>query len=98
MTEMFDFELLKGGEGVMTTAKLHKILDDASKKITSKELCQIIYELKQDTWGEYYKESDKKDANNYKLAFYDGETNAFQIVLDLLDHLDCTPQKGTNND
>ncbi len=74
----------------MTTAELHKIFDDENKKITPKELCQIVYELKQDAWGEYYKENDKKDANNYKLAFYDGETNAFQIVLDLLDHLDGT--------
>ena len=77
----------------MTTAELHKILDDENKKITAKELCQIVYELKQDTWGEYYKENDKKDSNNYKLAFYDGETNAFKIVLDLLDHLDGTPKE-----
>ncbi len=73
----------------MTTEELHKILDDENKKITPKELCQIVYELKRDTWGEYYKESEKKYANNYKLAFYDGETNAFQIILDLLDHLLC---------
>ena len=77
----------------MTTAELHKILDDENREITPKELCQIVCELKQDAWDEYYKENDKKDANNYKLAFYDGETNAFQIVLDLLDHLDGTPKE-----
>ena len=77
----------------MTTAELHIILDDENKKITPKELCQIVYELKQDAWGEYYKENDKKDANNYNLAFYVGETNAFQIVLDLFDHLAGTPKE-----
>ena len=71
----------------MTTNELHEILDDESKKITVKELCQIVYELKKDTFEEYYKEYDLKNANNYKLAFYDGESNAFQIVLDLLEHL-----------
>ena len=83
----------------MNTAELHEILDNKNKKITPKKLCQILYELKQDTWGEYYKENDKKDANNYKLAFYDGETNAFQIVLDLLSRLDGTPkERGSNNE
>lgn len=71
----------------MNTAELHKILDDENKKITSKDLCLIVNELKNDVWGEYYKENDKKDANNFTLAFYNGEINAFQIVLDLLDHL-----------
>lgn len=77
----------------MATAELQKILDDENNKITMKELSQIVYDLKRDTWGEYYKENDKKYANNYKLAFYDGETNAFQIVIDLLDHLDGTPKE-----
>lgn len=71
----------------MTTAELHKILDNEERKITADELKDFIYQLKQDCWGEYYKENDKANANNYNLAFYSGEANAFQICLDLLEHL-----------
>ena len=71
----------------MTYFELHEILDNENKKITLDELCQIIYNLKLDIWNEYCKESDKKDADNYTLAFYDGEINAFYIILDLLEHL-----------
>ncbi|MBQ8624158.1 MAG: hypothetical protein IJ424_07310 [Oscillospiraceae bacterium] len=72
----------------MTFEQLHKILDNETYKINANILCKIVYELKKDVFDEYYREFDKKDANNYKLAFYDGEFNAFYIVLDLLNHLE----------
>ena len=76
----------------MTTAELHEILDDENRKLTADELKEVVYQLKQDCWEEYYKENSKDDANNYKLANYSGEINAFCICLDLLEHL-----KGDNN-
>ena len=72
----------------MTTAELHEILDNPQRKLTAEELKEVIYQLKQDCWGKYYKENDKANANNYHLATYSGEANAFQICLDLLEHLD----------
>lgn len=77
----------------MTTAELHKILKGENKIKTQKDFRQILFELNQDTREEYCKESEKKDANNYRLAFYDGEATAFQLVLDLLDCLDGTPKE-----
>ena len=76
----------------MTTAELHEILDDENRKLTADELKEVICKLKQDCWGEYYKENAKENANNYKMANYSGEINAFYICLDLLEHL-----KGDNN-
>lgn len=71
----------------MTVAELHSILDDPTRKITKDELTEVVFQLKQDVWDAYFKESNKEDANNYKLAFYDGEGNAFRIVFDLIQHL-----------
>ena len=70
-------------EGSYTTYLFQKGIDKILKKI-GEESTEVIIASK---------ENDKKDANNCKLAFYDGETNAFQIVLDLLDHLDGTPKE-----
>jgi hypothetical protein len=79
------------GERKMTTAELHEILDDENRKLTADELKEVIYQLKQDCNDEYYKafmaEGEEDVAN-----FYRGETNAFHICLDLLEHL-----KGDNN-
>lgn len=80
----------------MTTEQLHDILDDANRKLTIDELKQIIYELKLDTSGEYNKEFDAAQEaltlylthkHEKLMHFYSGETNAFQICLDLLEHL-----------
>ena len=69
----------------MTTAELHKILDDENRKLTTDELKEVVYQLKQDCFDEVLKADGKDDI--YLLGFYNGETNAFQICLDLLEHL-----------
>ena len=66
----------------MTTAELHEILDDENRKLTADELKEVVYQLKQDTF-EIAFHSD----NYYIGRYYAGETNAFQICLDLLEHL-----------
>lgn len=78
----------------MTTAELHEILDDENRKLTADELKEVIWQLKQDCWDEYYKENAKENANNFKMANYQGEINAFYICLDLLEHLDDAKMKG----
>ena len=77
----------------MTTAELHEILDDENRKLTTDELKEVVYQLKRDCWGEYYKEYDRTNADNIKLITYSAEANAFQICLDLLEHL-----KGADNE
>ena len=74
----------------MTTAELHEILDNENRKLTVAELKQVIYELKQDAFNELSKILDKKSLDRQdirNLGFYDGEQNAFQIVLDLFERL-----------
>ncbi len=73
----------------MTTAELHEILDDENRKLPLKELKQVIYELKQDCFNELPNCED----SIAKTRFYQGEQNAFQIVLDLLEHLDNSKAK-----
>ena len=74
----------------MTTAELHEILDDENRKLTVDELKEVVYQLKEDTFDQY---SYAKENNAHCLAqFFFGENNAFQICLDLLEHL-----KGGNN-
>lgn len=68
----------------MTTEQLHEILDNDEKKLTVAELKQVIYELKQDCFNEMRK--TKLASRDY--IFYEGEQNAFQIVLDLFAHLE----------
>lgn len=84
----------------MTFKQLHEILDNEDRKLSLFELEQVIYELKQDCINETYKlfclyqekEIKREDYIN-KNSFYNGESNAFQIALDLLEHL-----KKENND
>lgn len=74
----------------MTTAELHKILGDENRKLSLDELKQVIYEMKQDAFNEFGKSLERKSLNRQdirNIGFYDGEQNAFQIVLDLLEHL-----------
>lgn len=70
----------------MTTAELHEILDDENRKLTVEELRKILQELKQDCNDEYYKEFMGEGEEDI-VNFYRGETNAFHICLDLLEHL-----------
>lgn len=78
----------------MKSSELHEILDDKNRKLTLDELKQVIYELKQDCHNETYKLLEEYDnwgceQKDYirDNSFYNGEINAFQIVLDLLKHL-----------
>lgn len=67
----------------MTVGQLHDILDNDNKKLSKDEICQVIYELRNDTLSLGNKE--------YEVGlqkYYYGESNAFQIVLDLLEHLE----------
>lgn len=73
----------------MTFEELHKILDDKDRKLSIEELKQVVFELKQDTFNELIK--CEVCSKHYK--FYEGEQNAFQIVLDLLEHLELKGAK-----
>lgn len=72
----------------MTFEELHKILDNPNKQLTSAELAEVIYELKENVFQEAMKLYEYTDIRSQKLQqWYFGEQNAFQIVLDLLEHL-----------
>ena len=74
----------------MTTSELHEILDDENRKLTTDELKKILYQLKQDTFEKY---GEALEVENLHISqFYLGETKAFEICLDLLEHL-----KGADN-
>ncbi len=62
----------------MEASELQSILN-SDKKLTVKEVQNILYELKQDCFNEIY-----KGLNKDKEQWYYGETNAFFICLDLL--------------
>ena len=72
----------------MTTAELQEILDDENRKLTADELKEVVYQLKQDTFDKALNEE-----NIYVARYYAGETKAFNICLDLLEHL-----KGADNE
>lgn len=82
----------------MTFTNLHKILDNEKQKLSLDELKQVIYELKQDCFKEQAvlldDYSNKRCGERHYIhtnAYYMGEKNAFQIALNLLEHLDiCT--------
>lgn len=74
----------------MTTAELHKILDDENKKISLKEYQNVLYQLKNDTIGLSTAEQFENQELTKKYHFYEGETNAFQIALDLSEHINQT--------
>ena len=69
----------------MTTAELHEILDNEERKLTADELKEVIYQLKQDVFAKYSEALEH--ANLHISQYYCGESNAFQICLDLLEHL-----------
>ena len=77
--------------GIMTTEELHEILDDENRKLTADELKEVVYQLKQDSFTEWNKAL--RGENLYISQYYSGEGNAFQICLDLLEHL-----KGAEDD
>ena len=68
----------------MTTAELHQILDDKNKKITLKEYQEILFQLQRDTIEEQVKYIE---GNDHKYSWYNGEMNAFQLALDLSEHI-----------
>ena len=70
----------------MTTAELHEILDNPQRKLTAEELKEVLYQLKQTCNDEYHKQIMMDDYG--EARFYSGETNAFHICLDLLEHLE----------
>ena len=71
----------------MTTAELHKILDNINKKISLKEYQDILYQLKNDTMAFATREEIEKQEQTKKCNWYYGETNGFQIALDLSEHI-----------
>lgn len=86
----------------MTTTDLHKILDDENRKLSLAELKQVIYEMKEDAFNEFGKSLERKSLNRQdirNIGFYDGEQNAFQIVLDLFEHCnDLTKEQYKKGD
>ena len=70
----------------MTTEELHEILDNPQRKLTADELKEVVFQLKQDVFEKYCEEMSNDNIPNSQ--FYGGETNAFQIFLDLLEHLE----------
>lgn len=66
----------------MTTEELHKVLDNDNAKINVAELKQMLYGMKYDCLDKVYN-AETKMAESY----YIGEQNAFQICLDLLEHI-----------
>ena len=70
----------------MTTAELHQILDDENKKITLKEYQEILYQLNWDVQSKICKLT-KEDVSHPEIKWYNGEMNAFQVALDLSEHI-----------
>ena len=69
----------------MTTEELHEILDDENRKLTADELKEDVWQLKQDTFEKY---GEALEAEILHISqYYLGETKAFEICLDLLEHL-----------
>lgn len=86
----------------MKPSELQKILQ-SENKLTLAEIKEIIYQLQQDCFWEIYELGKKefsvdcaKDSihdcldvikTQQKIQFYQGETNAFYICLDLLNKI-----------
>ncbi len=76
----------------MTQQELQQLLLNKYKKFSKKEIIAIFSDLKSNALNESKEHS--KDANNhiepaiYWYGFYIGESNAFQIVLDLMERLE----------
>lgn len=70
----------------MTTKELHEILDDENRKFTLSELKNIILWLKcEDT--EKMLNIIMSDNDIKEAILLGGQTNGYQICLDLLEHL-----------
>ena len=69
----------------MTTAELHEILDNPQRKLTADEIKEVVFQLKQDAF-ELCRRSLMEE-KHIREKYYSGESNAFQICLDLLEHL-----------
>ena len=77
----------------MTTKELHDVLDDENRKLSSSELKEIVYQLKNDVLHKAYEYSARTNKMAcYKYGYYMGEQNAFYLVLDLLEHLERSNQ------
>ena len=73
----------------MTTNELHDILDDENKKLSLKEIREVIHQLENVVIQKAYEYCSRtNEQENYKYGFYMGEVNAFILVLDLLEHLE----------
>lgn len=68
-------------------AELHKILDNENKIISLEEYQNILYQLKNDTISLATREEFESQEETPKYHWYSGETNAFQIALDLSEHI-----------
>lgn len=68
----------------MTSAELHEILDDENKKITLKEFRDILSDLKAESLIKRLKNLDNKKGE-YEILY--GEGSAYQIALDLSEHI-----------
>ena len=77
-------KLDREGGGRMTTEELHKILDDENKGISLEEYQNIIWELRNDTTLMLL----DKNLDIKKSSWYMGESNGFQIALDLSEHIE----------
>lgn len=66
----------------MINFELHSILDNKDRRISFAELKQLIYEMKQDV----LREIANSKVSISETQFYQGEQNAFQIMLDLMKH------------
>lgn len=60
------------------TNELHEILDDENRKLTADELKEVVYQLKQDCWYEYYKENTKE--KQFVIA-YDTVTECVRFLV-----------------
>lgn len=69
----------------MTFEELHQILDDEERKLSPKELQQILYELDKDCNNL----SMEHQGDKFYSRYYDGESNAFYIALKLTEHLEA---------
>lgn len=67
----------------MKASTLQEIIGSEAKKLTIRELTDIIYELKKDCHSELIETEERNDRR--EARFYSGEINAFNICLDLLD-------------
>lgn len=74
----------------MTPAELQKILR-SDEKLTVKQVKEIIWELKQDCFDKTYEMYGKGKLIGELIVdqkYYQGETNAFYICLDLLEKVE----------